>query len=348
MSKLSEQERDLLKSMHRSERDGRIRDRIKAVLLRDKGWSYRQIADALLISDDAIRLHIQDYEKLQKLKPKNGGSKEALDRKQSELLQRHIEEHTYLHVKSIVRYVELTFGISYTIVGLTHWLKRNGFSYKKPKLVPGKADRARQEEWIAEYNKLKVALPEDETVCFMDGVHPSHNVQLGYGWIRKGTDKLVPSNTGRSRINLTGAIDILSHDLLVQEDTMLNAEATIRFFQKLEKSQPAKSKIHVFCDNARYYRNKSVTAYLKTSKIDLHFLPPYSPNLNPIERLWKWMKEVVIYNTYYEDFFDFRSAILGFFQALSSLDPGSKLGRTYRSRIRDKFRAIGAPPLLTT
>ncbi len=47
---------------------------------------------------------------------------------------------------------------------------------------------------------------------------------------------------------------------------------------------------------ARYYRNKAVTEYRETSKIAVHFLPPYSPNLNPIERLWKWMKERVIYN----------------------------------------------------
>lgn len=128
---------------------------------------------------------------------------------------------------------------------------------------------------------------------------------------------------------------------------MLNAEATIRFFRKLEANQQDKSQIHVFCDNARYYRNKDVTKYLQTSRIKLHFLPPYSPNLNPIERLWKWMKETVVYNTYYEEFEEFREAIFGFFETLSGLDPGSEFGRSFRSRIRDKFRAIGAPSQAT-
>ena len=340
---LTDKERDRLKTQHRMERDGRIRDRIKAVLLRDKGWSFQQIADALLLSDDAVRNHVQDYVNTHKLKPENGGSKERLSLKQSQLLQKHLEEHTYLYVKSIVRYVELTWGIQYTVAGLTHWLKRNGFSYKKPKLVPGKADQEQQEKWIIEYEDLRASLPEDETIYFIDGVHPSHNVQLSYGWIKKGTEKLTPSNTGRSRINLTGAIDIISHQVLIQEDLMLNAEATIGFFQKLESSQPDKSKIHVFCDNAPYYRNKNVKAHLETSRIELHFLPPYSPNLNPIERLWKWMKESVVYNTYYKEFDDFRSAIFGFFEILSGLDPGSELGLVFRSRIRDRFKAMGAP-----
>ena len=344
---LSDEERDRLKAQHRLERDKRICDRIKAVLLRDKGWSYQQIADALLLSDDAVRKHIDDFVTARKLKPENGGSKGRLSSYQSELLQKHLEENTYLHVKSIVRYVELKWGISYTVAGLTHWLKRHGFAYKKPKLVPGKADQERQEKWIEEYEDFKKNLPENETICFIDGVHPTHNVQLAYGWIRKGVEKQIPANTGRSRINLTGALDILSHEVVVQEDHTLNADATIRFFKRLEASQPDKAQIHVFCDNAPYYRNKEVTKYLKTSSVKLHFLPPYSPNLNPIERLWKWMKEVVVYNTYYQEFEDFRVAIFGFFKSLSGLDPGSYLGKSFRSRIRDRFRAVGSPVQVT-
>ena len=83
--------------------------------------------------------------------------------------------------------------------------------------------------------------------------------------------------------------------------------------------------------------------FLKTSRIILHFLPPYSPNLNPIERLWKWMKERVIYNAYYEHFEDFRAAVVGFFEVLPTFASESALGQELRSRVRDKFRPIGAP-----
>lgn len=343
MSFLSDREREFLKAQHRSERDRRICDRIKAVLLRDKGWSYKEIADALLLSEDAIRNHIAEFKLHHNLKPKGGGSCEKLSAEQSQQLERHLQEHIYLRVTSIVNYVELTYGVRYSIEGLTKWLKRHGFSYKKPKLVPGKADLEAQQRWIDEYTKFKDELPNDETICFIDGVHPTHNAQLAYGWIKKGEERAIPSNTGRARINLTGAIDILSHRVIVQEDKTLNADATIRFLQRMERSYPDKAKIHLFCDNAPYYRNKSVTAYLAASRIELHFLPPYSPNLNPIERLWKWMKEVVIYNTYYPGFHEFRTAIMGFFQALGGLDPGGPLGRCLRSRVRDRFRPAGSP-----
>ncbi|MGZ3632998.1 MAG: IS630 family transposase [Parachlamydiaceae bacterium] len=340
---LDNAERARLTIHHKQERDGRIRDRIKAVLLHDKGWSLRQIAEALLISDEAVRNHIQDYEIARKLCPKSGGSQSKLSSMQSQQLEAHLMEHTYLYVKDIVVYVEVTFDVNYTVHGMRNWLQRHRFSYKKPAIVPGKADEEQQKRWIADYEKLRAELPANETICFTDGVHRTHNVQPAYGWIKKGVRKEIPANSGRSRLNLSGAVDVISHKVIIKADKTLNANSTIAFLQKIEKAYPDKAKIHVFCDNARYYKNKDVLNYLETSRVKLHFLPPYSPNLNPIERLWKWMKERIIYNTYYSGFDEFKSAIFGFFALISSLEPESELGKCFRSRIRDKFRPMGAP-----
>lgn len=337
---LNNDERVQLRAQHKRERDKRICDRIKAVLLQDKGWSILAIAEVLLLSEDAVREHIIEYKASKKLKPENGGSVEKLSVEQSNQLGKHLQCHTYLYVKDIIAYVQSTWSVTYSVPGMRNWLQRHGFSYKKPSLVPGKANEQQQREWLTDYEQLKQKLPTDEVICFMDGVHPTHNVQPAYGWIKKGVRKEIPANTGRARLNLSGAINVIDYKVLVQENEMLNAEATISFLQKVEKAYPEKNKVHLFCDNARYYRNKAVTKYLETSKIRLHFLPPYSPNLNPIERLWKWMKERVIYNTYYPDF---KSAVSGFFATLSMLTAESVLGRDFRSRVRDKFRPIGAP-----
>lgn len=340
---LTEQERAKLKLQHKQERDKRVCDRIKAILLYDEGWSPQQIAKVLLISDQAVRDHVDEYKASNKLKPENGGSKEKFLEQQSQELEAHLQKHTYLYTRDIIVYVQITFGFTYTVPGMNNWLHRHGFSYKKPAVVPGKSNKEQQEKWLTEYEKLRQGLPSDETICFMDGVHPTHNVQPAYGWIKKGERKEIRANTARSRLNLSGIIDIITHKVVIQEDLTLNAESTIRFFQKIEEAYPCKRKIHVFCDNAPYYRNKAVKQYLSSSRIILQFLPPYSPNLNPIERLWKWMKERVIYNTYYEHFEDFKGAIIGFFAVLATLTAESALGQSLRSRVRDKFRAIGVP-----
>jgi len=80
---LSSQEREHLKAQHRTERDKRICDRIKAVLLSDDGWDPKEIAHVLLLSDDAVNQHIHEYLELHKLKPENGGSLGKLNEEQS-------------------------------------------------------------------------------------------------------------------------------------------------------------------------------------------------------------------------------------------------------------------------
>lgn len=343
MKFLVDLERQDLKAQHRKERDKRICDRIKAILLYDEGWAPQRIAKVLLISDESVRNHIHEYQQSKKLCPKSGGSKEKLSSQQSLYLEEHLKQYTYLYVKDIIEYVKHAFGIIYTVPGLRDWLKRHGFSYKKPAVVPGKVSKELQEQWLIWYKTFKKNLPQDETICFLDGVHPTHNVQPAYGWIKKGERKEIPTNTGRSRINLSGSIDILTYDIIIEEDKTLNKDSTMKFFQKIEKYYSRKKKIHLICDNASYYKNKEVQKYLENSKICLHFLPPYSPNLNPIERLWKWMKERVIYNSYYESFKDFKQAIFGFFHTLNSAPFDSEFSKTLRSRVKDNFRAIKRP-----
>lgn len=336
---LSEHDRNTLRAQHKKERDKRVCDRIKAVLLFDAGWSCQQIAFALLLDEDSVRNHIREYEDSHKLKPENGGSQSKLTEEQSAALEKHLRGHTYLYAKDIVAYVKTTFKIEYSVPGMTGWLGDHGFSYKKPAVVPGKANREAQESWIAKYQELKNHLKTDEAICFVDGVHPTHNSKPAYGWIKRGERKELASNTGRQRINLSGAIDIVSRKVIIHEDVTLNARSTIAFLKKIEEAYPQANRVYVFCDNARYYRNKEVEEYLKTSKIQMRFLPPYSPNLNPIERLWKFVYENVLYNQYYEKFREFKDAVLGYLKGLA--DPPEDVVDRLKSRINDNFYIIG-------
>lgn len=340
---LSEDKKTALIQQHKQERDKRVCDRIKAILLHDDGWTPTQISKVLLLTDDTIRHHIEDFEKQQKLKPENGGSSEILNMQQASLLVQHLQQHTYMFTKDIVYYVNAVFGVSYSIPGMHKWLSRHGFSYKKPTIVPGKANFLAQKEWIDKYEKLKQSLSEKETICFMDGVHPTHNSEAHYGWIKRGERKNLPTNTGRQRLNISGAVDLIKTKFIFRQDQRLNALSTVEFLKQIEAAYPLLEKVHLFCDNAGYYKGDAVKEYLKSSKIKLHFLPPYSPNLNPIERVWKFLKDRVIYNTYYECFSDFQYAVLGFLRHLGNLDPMSEFGKAFRSRVRDKFRPVSSP-----
>lgn len=171
-----------LRTKHRAERDRRVADRIKAVLLYDMGWSYGNIAQALLLSDEAIKKHIKDFVEAQKLKPTNGGSQSKLTDAQKAELKEHIDCNGYTEARMIKQHIEAKYLIKYTVNGTIKLLHQLGFVYKKPKLVPGKLDRAKQEEFISLYNELKANLKASEAIYFMDSVHPQYQARSKYGW----------------------------------------------------------------------------------------------------------------------------------------------------------------------
>ena len=135
---LSEKKKQELELLHRYEGDRRVCDRIKAVLLKSEGWTNRTIAQALRIHEETVRQHLTDWITDEKLKPENGGSSSKLTDIQSRDLDVHLAETTYTKVIDICAYVEVTFGVRYTISGMTKWLKQHDFSYKHPKSVPAK------------------------------------------------------------------------------------------------------------------------------------------------------------------------------------------------------------------
>jgi len=159
-------------------------------------------------------------------------------------------------------------------------LRRLGYVYKKPKLVPGKADAEAQEEFLKDYENAKKNSEEGDVIMFMDATHPQHNPVISYGWIKRGEEHPIKSNTGRRRLNINGAIDIQRMSAEIRFDDTIDAISTIALFEQIERANPLAKHITIICDNARYYRSKAVAEYLENSRINLLFLPPYSPNLN--------------------------------------------------------------------
>jgi len=327
-----------LRAAHRSTSDKREADRIKAVVLLATGWTAEEVAEVLQVDANTVRNHFKRY--------RQGGLKAlghiafrgsacALDDDQLALLDLHLQERLYLSAKAVARWVEATFGVSYTESGMTALLHRLGYVYKKPKLVPGKADPQAQEQFLAEYEKLKRDKGEEDPVYFMDAAHPQHNPVLACGWIKRGEDRNVRSNTGRRRVNINGAIDLTRLEPVVRFDETIDADSTIALFRQLEALNLAATWIYVICDNARYYRSKAVNQYLETSRIKLIFLPPYAPNLNLIERLWKFFKKKILYNHYYETFAEFRVACEEFFRN------SRQYHRELRCLLTENFTIVG-------
>lgn len=333
---LTEDEKLSLESRHKKCRDSIESDRIKAILLRSESWSTSDIAQALRIHESTVTRHVKEYISNQKVRFFKGGSNSLLSEEQRQELIEHLSNNLYHHTHQIVEYIKQRWDIEYSVPGLNKWLKRNGFSYKKPKGRPHKADPAQQAAFIEKYENLKASLKPSETVLFMDSVHPTQATKLSYGWIQTGETLEISTTASRTRINLIGAVAIDNiQDAVIADHQTINAEAVKSFLGKLREKYPFENKLHIILDQAGYHRSEDFRLEAKKLNIDLHYLPPYSPNLNAIERLWKVMNEHVRNNQFFGSPKEFRDKIASFFS-----ETLPKIGAGLRNRINDNFQRL--------
>lgn len=336
---LSQEEIVVLQEAHHAAREKRKADRIKTVLLLNQGYPYSEIAKILLINDSTARDYFKEYQDLGLdglVEDNYSGSDSFLTTREQTELTLYLKDVTLKTVKEVVFYVQQTYKKQYSVDGMTHLLHRLGFVYKKTKIIPGKLDPEKQAEFKAKYQALKDSLNPEDNIYFVDASHPHHNNKSSYGWIPKGEERWIKTNTGRKRVNINGALNMEDLTILTRLEETINADAMILLIKNIEEHQP-EGQIYLIMDNARYNHAIKVADYIKHSgRIHLVFLPSYSPNLNIIERLWLFLHQKILYDKYYETFPQFKEAVLNFFANISIYKAELK------TRLTDSFQTIPA------
>lgn len=193
---------------------------------------------------------------------------------------------------------------------------RLGMKFRKCAGVPGKADPQLQFAFLEDelLPRLEEARRGGRRVVFVDAAHFALGAFLGMIW--PFTRIFVPSGCGRQRYNVLGAVETRDHHLIsVRTTGTVNAGTVCELVRKIDETYPGEE-ITLVTDNARYQRNKYVYAESQRCGIDLLFLPPYSPNLNLIERVWRLVKTKCLRNRYFEDFSKFIKTINEFIGSL--------------------------------
>jgi transposase len=313
----------------------RYSDRLKVILLLDQGKTYQSIAEYLFLDEGTIRNYRKRYVEggiFGLVTDTHSGRRCFLSPKEQEILKRKLLETIFMESKEVAAFIKNRFNVTYSVRGVTALLHSLGFVYKKAKAVPGKADREQQELFITKYLRLRAK--SEGRIYFADSVHPQHNAVISYGWIKKGEDFEVPTNCGRYHLNITGAIDIDSMEVVTRTSDWVDADAIRGLLRALRAKNPSGEVIYLVLDNARYNRATRVKELADELRIELVYLPPYSPNLNPIERLWKFFKRKVLYNRYYETRVEFEEACGKFFRYIR------KFKLELSTLITDNFQAI--------
>jgi len=180
------------------------------------------------------------------------------------------------------------------------WLHRGGLVYRRPRPTLGPTDEERQ----AKLDKLRgvlAGLPKDETAVFQDEVDINTNPKIGSMWMFKGHQATVETPGNNEKRYLSGSIHWRTGQVFLTEGRPRQGRDTALFLAHLDDLRShlrRYKKIHVICDNAKCHTSNEVAFYLwkHRGRIDLHFLPSYSPDCNPIERVWWNLHERITRN----------------------------------------------------
>jgi len=326
-------------------RDGsaasRVTRRANALVLLDDGWSCRDVAKAFLMDDDTIRGWHKLYEQggIEGLTRFDvGGSAGLLSAAQEDDLTAWVASTLPRTTRQVGAWIEKEFGLVYeSRSGLIALLHRLGLEYHRPNVIPRKLNEEKQRAFIASYEKLLNSLADDEAVLFADAVHPTHAARPVGCWAPKQEKLAIEQTSGRQRINIHGAIDLETGKTRMIEVETVDAASTIKLLESIAALYPLLALIHVFLDNASYHHAKLVQEWLSRPgcRIKLHFIPPYCPHLNPIERLWGVMHRHVTHNKCYSTCAQFADATLGFLR-----ENVPRNWSKFRDSVTDNFRVI--------
>ncbi len=302
-----------------------ILPRLHAIFLKAHlGWSAPAIARVVDAHPNTVLFWIKVYRQhgYEGLVAKNyGTNKSALEQSKDRLLSFFEKCPPSSAAEAALQIAELT-GLERSPQQVRVFLKKHGLRFIKCGHIPAKADPEAQKQWLEEELQpvIEQAKEENKHLLFMDAAHFTLSPFLCFLW--SFARVFIKAAAGRNRINVLGAVNAMTKEVTTLiNDTYVNADVIVDFLKQLRQHYKDGKSIALVLDNARYQHCEKVKTAARSIGIDLIFLPPYSPNLNIIERLWKFTKKQILHARYYEKPKEFHAAIRHFFETINEKHP---------------------------
>ena len=291
---------------------GLIKKKLHVVYLKAQGLAHKDIERIARTSADSVTRYLKDYAEggLAALGVSRTHRPVSSLQPYQEQIKSHFLKYPPHTISEASHEIEILTGIKLAPSACRDFMRKHlGMKFRKMGVIPAKADPKKQSKFLND--ELEPLLEEERQgkrkVFFVDAAHFVMGAFLGMLWCFERL--FLKSSSGRKRYNVLGAFSVSGTDLVtVTNDAYINSDTIVDLLFKL-KQEYADIPLTLIMDNARYQRCIKVTEQAKQLGIDILFLPPYSPNLNLIERLWKFTKKKCLYNRYHETFCHFKAAI---------------------------------------
>jgi putative transposase len=304
--RLSPSGRKALLTVYRSG-SGLASRRAHVILLAAEGWSLRDLRNALYVSFDFIVRTIRTFQQ------------QGLDAILPEEPPPPPVPHWAVHVIDwLTKTTPEDFGYfrrrwsCETVAEVLAWrvrvfvsgetvrrvMRRLGFVWRRPRPIVGPVDPQRTIKLKA-IQRLLRTLPANETAVFQDEVDLHLNPKIGSCWMKRGQQTEVPTPGNNEKRHLAGSLVWRTGRLVVSPpERRRNTDLFLRHLEELRHRFRHVRKVHVICDNAPFHCSRRVRDYVRqwNHRLELHYLPKYAPETNPIERIWWRMHETITRN----------------------------------------------------
>jgi transposase len=290
----------------------KVRQKMDALWQKSLDVPHWQICEVLGITGNTLRAYFREYlagglERILELRFYQPTS-ELTD--YSTCLKTYFTKHPPHSAGEAAAFIKRHLNIDVSPNRVLIFLKSLGIKRLKVGQIPAKADVEAQQTFVEEQlePRIEEAKAGKRALFFVDAAHFVQRPFLAFVWCFVRVFMKTPS--GRKRFNVLGALNAVTHELItVCNDSYINAESVVELLHKLS-ALSLQIPITLVLDNARYQKCAYVTEMAASLQIELLYLPAYSPNLNLIERVWKFVKKEALNGRYYEDFTAFKSAIV--------------------------------------
>lgn len=292
-----------------------VRRRMQALHLKAEGMPHKKIGALLGICPRTLGRYLDTFlqgaevGRVAGLKNLNyKGKPNRLMERKEEILA-HLEENPPATQKEAQAQIKTLTGIQRSLPQVREFLKKNRVFRRKVKQIPVKVDIEAQETFKTEVLEplVEQAQAGKLQLFFVDA---AHFVMLPFlGYLYSLTVRFIKAASGRKRFSVLGALNAVTKEVVtITDHGYINALSVCALLQKL-RDQFEQGPLVLIMDNARYQRCALVLEKALKLDIQILFLPPYSPNLNLIERLWKFVKKKALYNQHYPLYEQFHIAI---------------------------------------
>jgi transposase len=330
--------------------DPRVQRKIEVLWLKSHGLGHDEIATYADVSRRTVQRYLDEYREggLARLRQGRWHQPQSVLTEHQGSLEDSFLKHPPRSVKQAQAVIEQQTGIRRGLSQVRHFLKdRLGLRWRQTGAIPVPPkktieEHAREQAVFLEEKlgpRLEQARLGLRQVDFVDAAHFVLAPFLGCLWCVARL--FVRAASGRKRYNVLGALDAVTHRLIrVTNSGYINAESVCTLLRSVAEASVGLP-ITLVLDNARYQKCALVQALAESLGIELLYLPSYSPNLNLIERLWRFVRKESLNSTYYEDFGRFTAAIDGCLDGLQTVHKGEM-----ETLMTHKFQTFENVPLL--